>query len=915
MSLYPVSTFNLGTGVNTGGNFDTLGTAVLTDENGNIVATLSNGQITFVGSSIFNNAVYINNVISVGNGTGLNGQYLVSTGPSTAPQWITLSVGNGLLTINVGTHISGGGYFYANQSTPTSFTISCDATDANTVSTIVSRDSAGNFSAGTITANLTGTASLASLATRAQTIDITGSTGTFYIAQLTSGSSGTGQLLITNTGLTFATATGTLTATNFSGLASRSSTIEITNVGSTIYQVLLALSSGSSKTPYTSSSFYFDTTSNTLTVPSISTTASTSSTITTTTAPSGSYYFALTNSSAGGTSRTLYVDGGISYNSATDALSATTFIGALTGSSTSVATTKSPTTSATYYPVFVASDNTSVSQVVYTDGKATTPLSYNPNTGILTATGFSGGASGLNTTGTTTLGTSYIPFVSLQTGTNQTAYTDGTATPLTYNTNSQSLGVYNINANYVSTGSLYVSTNQLIYDQTTTSHYWNIQSNSDVLSFNNSWSSTNIPLGLNGDKSAILTNNQLANGNTPITSAEMDTTVVSGSTQSTAGTFNEGAIYISTTTNDYSSLGTTSYSPTTLSSSVSIPIIGDNPNSRIMTVAVPCGANFLVGATATGTFTINLTNVVVSMTRNGSSFTNWSFVPPTFPITKTYTISSAGFGTQFTVQQPFTMLYVNFIPTNSFASSDTYVITFAQTSTTSVSGGGTVIFQPVRGGATQFWCPINGATTNTISPNSTGFTFNSAPAIAVPMAIGKSLSTNTLTLNGDYVNANYLNLVYSKGFSSVITNIEQLCFAGGYANYNIVWYFSSAPTAYTSLYIDLVSKSGVNLGANWSGNLGILGSSYSSTAWSSTQAIICYMSTGTETYYYATITAPNLSRRKTITATNNGSASSSIAQVPMISCGTNGSAVAYPSLLWGVVGSAVNGQINVYGWN
>src|SRR5210317_188345 len=43
------------------------------------------------------------------------------------------------------------------------FTVTSNATNANTASTIVARDGSGNFSAGTITASLTGTASNAAL--------------------------------------------------------------------------------------------------------------------------------------------------------------------------------------------------------------------------------------------------------------------------------------------------------------------------------------------------------------------------------------------------------------------------------------------------------------------------------------------------------------------------------------------------------------------------------------------------------------------------------------------------------------------------------------------------------------------------------------------------------------------------------
>ncbi|MCX6753725.1 MAG: hypothetical protein NTV03_01570, partial [Candidatus Nomurabacteria bacterium] len=66
-----------------------------------------------------------------------------------------ISLGSNLSTLTFGTHLTGTSY---NGSTAA--TIATDATDANTVSTIVSRDASGNFSAGTITATLTGHSSL-----------------------------------------------------------------------------------------------------------------------------------------------------------------------------------------------------------------------------------------------------------------------------------------------------------------------------------------------------------------------------------------------------------------------------------------------------------------------------------------------------------------------------------------------------------------------------------------------------------------------------------------------------------------------------------------------------------------------------------------------------------------------------------
>jgi hypothetical protein len=59
-----------------------------------------------------------------------------------------------------GVGLSGSATYSANTATNITFTVTSNATAVNTASTIVSRDASGNFAAGTITANLTGTASL-----------------------------------------------------------------------------------------------------------------------------------------------------------------------------------------------------------------------------------------------------------------------------------------------------------------------------------------------------------------------------------------------------------------------------------------------------------------------------------------------------------------------------------------------------------------------------------------------------------------------------------------------------------------------------------------------------------------------------------------------------------------------------------
>ncbi len=154
--------------------------------------------------------------------TGNSGYYLTTNG--TAASWAAVpSPNNGTLTLNVsGTGLSGSASFTADQSGNSTFTVTSNATSANTVSTIVARDGSGNFSAGTITATLSGNASTATTATNATnvaTTDDTSTNATYYPTFVTASSSNN-PIKVSSTKLTYNPSTGTLAATAFSGNAS-----------------------------------------------------------------------------------------------------------------------------------------------------------------------------------------------------------------------------------------------------------------------------------------------------------------------------------------------------------------------------------------------------------------------------------------------------------------------------------------------------------------------------------------------------------------------------------------------------------------------------------------------------------------------------------------------------------------------
>ena len=101
------------------------------------------------------------NVGTFGSGTSIPTITVNAKGLITGVTTTAVNPANdGTLTLAVsGTGLSGSASFTANQSSASTFTVTSNATNANTVSTIVARDGSGNFSAGTITASLTGTAS------------------------------------------------------------------------------------------------------------------------------------------------------------------------------------------------------------------------------------------------------------------------------------------------------------------------------------------------------------------------------------------------------------------------------------------------------------------------------------------------------------------------------------------------------------------------------------------------------------------------------------------------------------------------------------------------------------------------------------------------------------------------------------
>lgn len=160
--------------------------------------------------------------------TGNNGKFLTTSG--TATSWATLpSPNNGTLTLAVaGTGLSGSASFTADQSSNATFTVTSNADSANTVGAIVARDGSGNFSAGTITAALSGNATTATTLQNARTINSVSFNGSANITvtanttnALTLGTGLTGTSFNGSAAVTAAVSYGTTSGTACQGNDSR----------------------------------------------------------------------------------------------------------------------------------------------------------------------------------------------------------------------------------------------------------------------------------------------------------------------------------------------------------------------------------------------------------------------------------------------------------------------------------------------------------------------------------------------------------------------------------------------------------------------------------------------------------------------------------------------------------------------
>jgi hypothetical protein len=189
----------------------------------------------------------------------------------------------------------------------------------------------------------------------------------------------------------------------------------------------------------------------------------------------GTYYIPFSKSTSA-TGNALFIDNTttpLTFNPFTGAITSTSFIGSLSGTSTTATavTTTSDNTAGTYYLPFIKT-TAGTSTPLYVDD-TTGPLSYNPSTSTLTALTFVGALSGNATSATTsttaTTATAvtttsdnsntlcYIPFIKTTAGASTPLYVDDTTGPLTYNPNTSTITITSLTTTNISATNLTTS--------------------------------------------------------------------------------------------------------------------------------------------------------------------------------------------------------------------------------------------------------------------------------------------------------------------------------------------------------------------------------------------------------------------------------------------------------------------------
>ena len=231
--------FKVGTTTNTGadtGNLTVTTGTMIANIEGNVTGNVSGSSGSTTGNAATATALQTGRTIGLSGDVTASGVSFDGTGN------ITLTTAMAANSVDLTTHTtgnyvqqgatSGNGISGSVNSEGGTFTVTSNATNANTGSTIVFRDASGNFSAGTITASLSGNASTATSATDATNstnfnVAADNSTNATHYVIFTGGATGN-QRPNSDTTLTYNPSSNTLSTTTFSGALSGNATTATT---------------------------------------------------------------------------------------------------------------------------------------------------------------------------------------------------------------------------------------------------------------------------------------------------------------------------------------------------------------------------------------------------------------------------------------------------------------------------------------------------------------------------------------------------------------------------------------------------------------------------------------------------------------------------------------------------------------
>ena len=772
MSLYPVSNYNAGLGFSSS-TFDVIATSEIDDTTGSPVFTLNSGVATAINTILG----CISQVLATPSSSSIAYPVAFLSGSSGK-----ISVYTGSLTYNPLTNVLSGATFTGSATTILTSLVSSGSFYLPLVSAtsgVQAIDVSSTLTYNTATSSLI-TTNFSGLASQASTITIITAIAPQDIFPIVlCPTTGTSQQLSSST-LTYQISSGTINATffngtanyvyvsgvffpqqnyftfstsyatssnnglwvdpaiwwdnsghilhcaNLAGLATQASAITISSsIASSSYYIPLSLNvSGTNQTIYGDTGLTYNNSGGigTLIVSHLTGLASSSSTITTTTATGSTYYLTMALSGTGTTSQTIYVDSGLFYNSSTNALTGTTFVGALTGAASQI--NVGSTSSGVLYFALLNSSTTNPNVVYSTPG-----IHFNASTGALTATSFLGTASSISSI--LSSASTGLPILFGSSGSGSIIVETDSSGYLTYNNSTSMLQTENITilADYFQNDLSSLGTySQIVNNGTIQQNFAGIQ---QALLQTLSSAAININTGINyiigagdcngtpGTGPVSLALCDVAGAQWALTTSGYQLSFLNDNfpnfgfgwgeifSMSNVGQFNFYTnsdvsypldipmLYGDNNIFTYSagipnSLPSTyiSISPTILFdiNTITFQVNGNNPFNRSITFSFNVGFNFTItaisGASFPTTQTIKLNATAVnSATLNGSSFSGYSIV------------YSSGFGTtynyfqthisKYNIFQPVGQASFTFTPTNTGNTNDTYVFIFTPSYTAS----------------------------------------------------------------------------------------------------------------------------------------------------------------------------------------------------------------------------------------